>query len=90
MHKRLRQVMIRRAQVITRLTAAHDQDWEACKEWWRAESIDNRKRIISEINSPHADPYTECVRRMASLTLDRLVLEVWPGPGIDKDKEAQP
>lgn len=78
MSKRLEQAMIRR-------TAEHDQDWEACKAWWREESVAERLKIIATINAQHAHPYIERMSLMAQLTLDRLLVEVWPGPQTKKE-----
>ena len=76
-----------RARLITRISAEHDQDWEACKAWWREESVAGRLQIVEAIKTEHADPYIERMSRMALLTLDRLVLEVWPGPQAKKEPQ---
>ena len=76
-----------RARLITRISAENDQDWEACKAWWREESVAGRLQIAEAIKTEHADPYIERMSRMALLTLDRLVLEVWPGPQAKKEPQ---
>ena len=60
--------------------AEHDQDWEACKEWWRTESVAGRLKMIHYINDNHNDFAQERASLMAQLVLDRLLIEVWPGP----------
>ncbi len=60
--------------------ALSDQDWEACKQWWRDESVINRVAFQEHICKSHADPMTERMSLMAQLVLDRLLAEVWPGP----------
>ena len=77
------------ARLVTRITAEYDQGWEACKAWWREESVAERLKIIDTISATHEDPYVERMSQMASLTLDRLLLEVWPGPQ-SKNKEPNP
>lgn len=56
------------------------QDWEACKAWWRDETLENRLMILEHIVVTHEDQLTERMSLMAQCTLDRLLLEVWPGP----------
>lgn len=67
-------------QDIARRTHEADQDWERCKAWWKVETIPNRLAIQDHICATHINPMHERMSMMAHVTLDRLVIEVWPGP----------
>lgn len=70
--------------------AEHDQDWEACKEWWRTETDRNRVMMVEFICHDHADRLTERMSLLAQLTIDRLITEVWPGPQNPKEPPHAP
>jgi hypothetical protein len=70
--------------------AHSDQDWEACKQWWLDMPIEHRLRVQDAICREHKDPYIEAMSRMAQLTLDRLLVEVWPGPQVSDSPPSTP